>query len=283
MPYSVPEGYFGTFGEEMAGRIEMARESKPKLLQKFTPYMATAAMFAMIVTAGTFFLRLTAGEYELTFEDYVVMSENLTGPAGYSFWSTRQKKHIWIQKTLPTTLYIQVSAPRISICYTNKNQAMRLNMKPLILAALVLICAAISAGASEKGDWKQKMMSEKIAFLTVELNLTPEEAQAFWPVYNQICAEFDTVMGEIFKAQRAMSKAIGENKSEAEISALLDRYLSAQQKQREINASMAERYRKVLPESKVAKLYISEEKFRRQCIHRMHNKPEGVKKPQNCK
>lgn len=160
---------------------------------------------------------------------------------------------------------------------------MRLNMKPLIIAALVLICAAISAGASEKGDWKQKMMSEKIAFLTVELNLTPEEAQAFWPVYNQICAEFDTVMGEIFKAQRAMSKAIGENKSEAEISALLDRYLSAQQKQREINASMAERYRKVLPESKVAKLYISEEKFRRQCIHRMHNKPEGGKKPQNCK
>lgn len=160
---------------------------------------------------------------------------------------------------------------------------MKLNMKPLILAALVLICATISAGASEKGDWKQKMMSEKIAFLTVELNLTLEEAQAFWPVYNQVCAEFDTTMEEIFKAQRAMSKAIGENKSEAEISALLDRYLSAQQKQREVNASMAERHRKVLPESKVAKLYISEEKFRRQCIHRMHNKPEGGKKPQNCK
>ena len=79
---------------------------------------------------------------------------------------------------------------------------MKLNMKPLILAALVLICATISAGASEKGDWKQKMMSEKIAFLTVELNLTPEEAQAFWPVYNQVCAEFDTTMEEIFKADR---------------------------------------------------------------------------------
>lgn len=153
--------------------------------------------------------------------------------------------------------------------------------KTFVISALMLICAAISADASGKDDWKQKMMSEKIAFLTVELDLTPEEAQAFWPVYNKVSSEFDDAMQEIFKAQKALSKAIDDGKPESEISALLDRYLSAQQKQREINGAMAGQYRKVLPVSKVAKLYISEEKFRRQCIHRMHGSPEPGKKPQN--
>lgn len=118
MPYSVPEGYFGTFGEEMAGRIEMARESKPKLLQKFTPYMATAAMFAMIVTAGTFFFRLTAGEYELTFEDYVVMSENLTGPAGYSFLADKaEETHLDTEDIADYLIYTGVGAENFDLLY----------------------------------------------------------------------------------------------------------------------------------------------------------------------
>lgn len=146
----------------------------------------------------------------------------------------------------------------------------------LILTALIFISAGLVSRAADQNDWKQKMMSEKVAFLTVELDLSPEEAQAFWPVYNTVSTELDNAMQEIFSAYKALAKAIDDKRSKNEISALLDRYTAAQKKHRDIDAASAERYKKVLPIEKVAKLYLSEEKFRRHCINKMHGKPAGA-------
>ena len=44
------------------------------------------------------------------------------------------------------------------------------------LSALMLTSA--HAATNSQGDWKQRIMSEKIAFLTMEMGITPEEAQA---------------------------------------------------------------------------------------------------------
>ena len=55
------------------------------------------------------------------------------------------------------------------------------------IAALTLIVHNSSAQSKcGKCEWQERMQSEKIAFITAELDLTPEEAQTFWPVYNQI-------------------------------------------------------------------------------------------------
>jgi arginyl-tRNA--protein-N-Asp/Glu arginylyltransferase len=74
-----------------------------------------------------------------------------------------------------------------------------------------------------------------------------------------------------------MSKAIEAGKSEKEIKALLDKYLEAQEKQRKIDEDAAEKYKKVLSTTKVAKLYIGEEKFRRQHIRKLRDM-QGQKK-----
>ena len=115
-------------------------------------------------------------------------------------------------------------------------------------------------------------MSERVAFLTLEMNLTPEEAQVFWPVYNQINGEKDEAIHNVFKAYRALEEAIKTEKSEKEISRLLDAYLSAKVAQSEFEKKADEQFRKVLPVSKVAKLYLGEEKFRRQHIRKLHEK-----------
>ena len=92
----------------------------------------------------------------------------------------------------------------------------------LILSAIIIISAGIGAKASDKNDWKQKMMSEKIAFLTVELDLTPEEAQAFWPVYNMASTELDNTMQEIFRTHKAQAKPIEQHSPQSELTSLLD-------------------------------------------------------------
>jgi DNA replication initiation complex subunit (GINS family) len=140
------------------------------------------------------------------------------------------------------------------------------------MISLILAATFIYADAGNRCDWKEKMMSERVAFLTMEMNLTPEEAQVFWPVYNQINGEKDEAIHNVFKAYKALDEAIKAERSEKEISRLLDAYLSAKAAQSEFEKKADEQFRKVLPVSKVAKLYLGEEKFRRQHIRKLHEK-----------
>jgi hypothetical protein len=115
----------------------------------------------------------------------------------------------------------------------------------------------------------------------LEVGLTPEEAQAFWPVYNQVEKEKDEAMFNLIRAHKEMSMALEEKKSEKEVAALLDKYLEAQKKVNEIENAIAAKYKAVLPVEKVAKLYVAEEKFRRQQIRRLHHGGEGKPQPKN--
>lgn len=144
-----------------------------------------------------------------------------------------------------------------------------------------MTCMSVSAQAHRGEEWKEKMKAEKIAFLTLEVGLSPEEAQAFWPVYNQVEKERDEAMFAMIRAYKELSKAIEEKKSEREISSLLDIYLEAQKKLNDIENGIAARYKAVLPVEKVAKLYVAEEKFRRQQIRRLHHGGDGKPQPRN--
>ena len=148
------------------------------------------------------------------------------------------------------------------------------------LAAMMCLCIYADARKSFGDDWKEKLMAEKIAFLTLEIGLTPEEAQVFWPVYNQVEKEKDEAMFSMIKAHKEMLKAIEEKKSEKDIAVLLDKYLEAQKKLNEIENGIAARYKAVLPVEKVARLYVAEENFRRQQIRKLHG-GEGRPQPRN--
>ena len=146
-------------------------------------------------------------------------------------------------------------------------------MKRIIILAIAALAASISIAAQPhhdgKHDWKEKLQSEKIAFLTMEMDITPEEAQAFWPVYNLIEKEKDAALHEVINAHKALATALESNNA-SQTEACLDNYLKAQDKFREIESKAGKEYRKTLPVEKVAKLYIAEEKFRRQHIRRLH-------------
>ena len=147
-----------------------------------------------------------------------------------------------------------------------------------IMAVLALLSFSnIQAQPNQKCNWQEKMMSEKIAFITMELQLTPEEAQVFWPVYNQINQKNKEAQKAMNKAYRTMVKAMEEGTvSDKELNALLDDYLAAKQAHKESGKGDVDQYRKVLPAKKVAKLYVAEENFRR---HHIRNFKGGHKGP----
>ena len=152
-----------------------------------------------------------------------------------------------------------------------------MNKPGKIVTCIVLLAAAtlnVSAQPKDGGKgWRERVMSEKIAFLTTAIGLTPGEAQAFWPVYNQMWEERGKAQFNVMKAYKALEAAVDGNKTK-EIPRLLDSYLDALSEKDRIEDSCDERYRKVLPTEKVAKLYVAEEKFRRQQIHKLHHKAD---------
>ena len=146
-------------------------------------------------------------------------------------------------------------------------------MKKFIIFSLFLssfMLTSANAANNSQGDWKQRIMSEKIAFLTIEMGITPAEAQAFWPVYNQVDKERDQAMREVFQSFKALEDAVSAGKSEKEISKLLDTYLDALEQQGKIETQASAKYEKVLSVEKLAKLYVGEEKFRRLQVRTLH-------------
>ncbi len=138
----------------------------------------------------------------------------------------------------------------------------------------MILAFTVSAKAECNDDWKDKMLSEMVAFYTMEIGLTTEDAQLFWSVYHEFHEKRNEAMRNVFKTLREMEEALEAGKAEKEISKLLEKYLDALRVQREIDSNIAERYLEVLPIEKVAKLYVAEEKFRRQYIRKLHPKPE---------
>ncbi len=149
-------------------------------------------------------------------------------------------------------------------------------MKRLFIITVLAACLGMTADAHKRcdNDWKEKIMSEKIAFLTLEMNITPEEAQVFWPVYNQVEQQKDAALEQVIKSYKALCAAVEQN---AKTEQLLEAYLAAQQNLRNVDNEAPEKYKAVLSAEKVAKLYIAEEKFRRQHIRKLHGGNKGEK------
>ena len=73
-PYSTPEGYFDSF-KVKAESFTRPKTVRVNIWQQMRSYVAVAALFIFMVTAGTFFLKKTTPMEDFDHEDYIVFSE----------------------------------------------------------------------------------------------------------------------------------------------------------------------------------------------------------------
>ncbi len=117
----------------------------------------------------------------------------------------------------------------------------------------------------------EQIRSAKIAFFTSEMDLSPEEAAAFWPVYNEYWTERSNAMRRSQHALRRMSYALekGEKLPETKIREYLHTYLNGSLEENNIHKKYFRKLSEILPVEKVARMYKAEEDFRIKMIRQL--------------
>ncbi len=120
---------------------------------------------------------------------------------------------------------------------------------------------------------KDNIEAMKIAFLTTKLDLTPEEAQKFWPVYNQYSDNLQDLRKKRREDEREAKKNF-EDLTDKEIELAIDNDLAFRQKELDLQKEYNTKFKGVLPMKKVSRLYAAEEQFKRVLLDKLRdNRP----------
>ena len=124
------------------------------------------------------------------------------------------------------------------------------------------------AQSGNEPNKREKVEAHKIAFLTQKLDLTPAEAQAFWPVYNQCRKENEGLRKNSELRMKKKDMPLDEM-SDEEVEKMVDNELVLKQKELDLQKACLAKYKEVLPIKKVAKLYHAERQFKRELLRKM--------------
>lgn len=149
-------------------------------------------------------------------------------------------------------------------------------MKKLLLLIPLAIFSLTTAIAQEKNrdDMFAKIKAEKISFFTSNLDLTPSEAQAFWPVYNEYEKKRFDIQRQIHEFERMPDDKFA-SLSESEVERLTEKYIQSFEQQAKLLREYNTQFLKILPRKKVLLLYRTENAFRAHLIREYKRGPKG--------
>jgi len=119
----------------------------------------------------------------------------------------------------------------------------------------------------------EQVQIERIAYFTEKIGLTPEEAQLFWSLYN----EMDNKRTALFEEKAAILKAFMENTknpNDKQINEQLNRLAVINQQEGALYGEYDAKFRKVLSAQKVMNLYVAEMGFRHYLLQTIRNRKD---------
>ncbi|MFT6923629.1 MAG: formate dehydrogenase maturation protein FdhE [Crocinitomicaceae bacterium] len=164
-------------------------------------------------------------------------------------------------------------------------KSLKTTSSSLLLLAFLFV-APFSFSQDNGGDQlsrKEKIERLKIAFITKELDLSVDQSEKFWPVYNEMEKKID----EQKKARRTTAKDLKENLetlSESDIkkktNSVLDNDIKTAQLKKEYNDKIAA----IIGYKKATKLLSLEARFKRELLKKLNDRSQdrpnqGARKP----
>ena len=107
----------------------------------------------------------------------------------------------------------------------------------------------------------EKIKAEKISFFTEKLSLTPAEAQAFWPIYNEFERKRFEIQRQIHEFEIIPDFKL-TSMSDAEAEKMMNNYIGSFEKEGLLLKDYNKQFLKILPKKKVLMMYRTENQFR---------------------
>ncbi|MCK5402395.1 MAG: sensor of ECF-type sigma factor [Flavobacteriaceae bacterium] len=146
-------------------------------------------------------------------------------------------------------------------------------MKRLIIPIMtILIC--FNAYSQRDGKMQERIKTQKVAFITDRLDLSPEEAQKFWPIYNDFENKTNKIrQNDLREVRKAMHRG---NLSESEAQQILDQYMNVEDKLHEAKKQLVKDLGKVIPPQKIIQLKATENAFNKKLMSMLQQRREKM-------
>lgn len=123
--------------------------------------------------------------------------------------------------------------------------------------------------AQENPDKVKRIEALKAAFITKKLELSPDEAKVFWPIYDS----YQNEVSNLYRKKRKNQAETNDNPKQA-----LDNDIEFEDTIVEVKKKYLKKFSKVLPAQKVLDLYRAEREFREELIKELRER-RREKKP----
>ncbi|WP_460618664.1 hypothetical protein [Hymenobacter ruber] len=140
-------------------------------------------------------------------------------------------------------------------------------LRLLSIAALLLVLApaAHAQGGGRRGQRLGQLENAKIAFITNRVSLTQDQAQKFWPIYN----EFSDHRRELNRNGRLLRRDVTEGMTDQQIRDNFTQAFNMRQQELNLEKEYFDKFQKVISLRQVAQLFQAERDFTKEVIKRV--------------
>lgn len=154
----------------------------------------------------------------------------------------------------------------------------------LITLSLVIVfgitCFAQRGDGRGQGKMRAQIEAQKISYITQTLDLTPEEAQVFWPVYNQLDKKKEVIRQRGKVLYRKLHHHM-DSLSEKELVSISDELIDMKLEEAKLKKEYHLKFKKVLPTKKILNLYHTEKKFQGMLLKRIKDRGRHSQRNKN--
>lgn len=144
-------------------------------------------------------------------------------------------------------------------------------MNRLLLLALITLFTLNVNAQEDHSNIEKVIEAKKIGYLTEKLELSPKEAEVFWPVYNS----YSDKMKSFKKEKYGREKSMNTNKDSDQA---LSELISNEKNKVSIMEEYVEKFKNVIGSEKTLKLFNAEGDFKREILKGMKKRRErGMK------
>lgn len=140
------------------------------------------------------------------------------------------------------------------------------------LLSILMLYTSLLVAQEQRGvkspEMRAKFEAQKISYITQQLEISPEEAQVFWPLYNELKKKKDALNGKhrkLFRSLRNDTDSLTSN----ELSKISDELAELKVTKAKLELEYHYKFKKVISPQQLVRLYQAEKHFQNMLLRQL--------------